>query len=299
MKYMKIFSCVLLVVFTAVYSGHKLCRAQEEDEEAVRAVFLRFQKGIEKGDIDTGPQLTTKLFSSSFIPFYNQLARVYSKAKLTFPVEINRLKILKDGRAKVETRITHGKNLFVFTLKKEDGNWKFCHLENILFPLYAVPPTPYKDTYEIPHKKRGFMMAELSLHSRSSTYEIIKKLSNEKKAKKFFLDGPGYKVAMDAWLPFIEGAAQFALFFAIRENNFYGADYVVTEAGYDQAEVICRPLIELDVLRKAFHYPKFTVEQYKKLFKAVMEHRAKYCDCEVDIVFDDINCTIKIHRKKD
>ncbi|MBN1273453.1 MAG: hypothetical protein JXB26_14390 [Candidatus Aminicenantes bacterium] len=299
MKYVNKFSCVLMIILTAYFYGQNPCLAQENDEDAVRAVFLKFQKGIEQGNVDTGPQLTTKLFSSAFIPFYNRLAEVYSKAKITFPVEINHLKILEDGRVKVETRITYGKNLFVFTLKKEGGVWKFCHFENILFPIYSIPPTPYEDTYEIPHKKRGFMMAELNLARKCYTYETIKKMSNEKKAGDFFLDGPGYKVAMDTWLPFIEGAAQFALFFAIQENNFYGADYIVTKADYDQAEVICRPLIELDVLKRSSHYPKFTNEQYIKLFKAIMDQRAQYCDCEVDIIFDDINCTINIHRKSE
>jgi hypothetical protein len=35
----------------------------------------------------------------------------------------------------------------------------------------------------------------------------------------FFLDGPGYKVAMNAWLPFLEGAAQFAFYFVIMEHR--------------------------------------------------------------------------------
>ncbi|MFO7889344.1 MAG: hypothetical protein R6V04_03290 [bacterium] len=252
---------ILLVLLILIICKQNVGVAQENAENEIRATFLKFQKGVEQGETDTGPQLTTEQFSSSFIPFYNQLANVYSKAKIPFPVEISHLKILRDGRAKVETRINPGKDLFVFTLKKKDKVWKFCHLECILFPIHSVPSMPYKDTYDIPHEKRGFMMAELNLHRKSSTYEVIKNLSDEQTAKNFFLDGPGYKAALDAWLPFIEGAAQFALFFAITENNYWGAHYIVTKADFENAEVVCSPLIELDVLQRSYHYPKFSIEE--------------------------------------
>jgi hypothetical protein len=273
--------------------------AQENAEDEVRAVIAKFRKGVEQGDIDLGPQLTTKPFSSSFIPFYNMLAKLYSEAGIPFPVEINYLKILRDGMAKVETRINPGKDLFVFTLKKEGGIWKFCHYENILFPVHSIPDLPYKNAYKIPERQRGFMMAESEMARKSYTYETIKKLADEQTAMNFFLDGLGYRAAMDAWLPFIEGAAQFALFFTITENNYYGTNYMVTQADFDYAEVVCEPLIELDVLEKSYHHPKFSAEQYKEIFEAVMRQRAEVCGLDIEILYEGINCTIKLHRIKE
>ena len=284
---------ILSILFVSVsHSGI----AQESQEDEVRAVLSKFQKGIEQGDIELGPQLTTKPFSSSFIPFYNMLAKLYSEADIPFPVEINYLKILRDGMAKVETRINPGKDLFVFTLKKEGGVWKFCHYENILFPVHSIPDLPYKNTYKIPERQRGFMMAESEMARKSYTYETIKKLADEQTARDFFLDGPGYKAAMDAWLPFIEGAAQFALFFTITENNYYGTNYIITQADFDYAEVVCEPLIELDVLQRSYHQPKFTMEHYKEIFEAVMGQRAEVCGLNIEILYKGINCTIKLRR---
>lgn len=78
-------------------------------------------------------------------------------------------------------------------------------------------------------------------------------------ADNFFLDGPGYKVAMDAWLPFIEGAAQFAFYFVIIESNFYGSRCEVIQADYDKAEVYCSKLAALEVLKRGHAFQNLVI----------------------------------------
>lgn len=268
------------------------------EEEQVRKTLDRFKKGIEQGDIEAGKQITTDEFYPFFKGFYDSLAQVYDKYKASFPMEVGHLKILKDGRAKVELYINPAKNLFIFTLRKEEGQWKICHNEGIRFPLYSIPELPYEEIYKIPDDKRKFMIAETELNFMTRVYFYLKDHLGPEHADNFFLDGPGYKVAMDAWLPFIEGAAQFAFYFVIIESNFYGSECEVIQADYDKAEVYCSTLAALNVLKRGYAVPKFRYEEYTSLLNAIMEHRAKHCGLDVEMSFEDTKCRIKITRSE-
>jgi hypothetical protein len=273
-------------------------QTKSPEEEQVRKTLELFKKGIEQGDIETGEKITTEEFYPFFKGFYDSLAQVYSQYNASFPMEIGHLKILKDGRAKVELYINPARNLFIFTLKKEDRQWKICHNEGIRFPLYSIPDLPYKEIYEIPIEKRKFMTAETELNFMTRVYFYLKERLGQEHADNFFLDGPGYKVAMDAWLPFIEGAAQFAFYFVIIESNFYGSECRVIQADFDQAEVYCSQLAALEVLKRGYAVPKFRYEEYTTLLTAIMEHRAKHCGLDIEMSFEDTTCRIKVTRSE-
>lgn len=270
--------------------------AQEKDEAEIRSAFKAFQQGVDSLDKSIPSKIVTENFQAGFASLYNMLTEAYAQAKIPFPMEIGHVKILGDGRAKVETYINPAKNLIVFTLEKKGGAWKLCHSEGILLPIFSVPEMPYKDIYQIPEDNRGWMMAERDMAHRSRVFEKIKSLAGDQAAKDFFLDGPGYRAAMDAWLPFIEGAAQFALFFTIIEKNYYGANYLITIATTDEAEIHCNPLMELNVLQRCSFAPKFTQEQFKELFEYIMKQRAEYCGLKISFTYYDLMCVIRLKR---
>ena len=275
---------------------HNLIFAEVKSPEAeVREALTKFKKGIDDGDATIGQQLAAKGYSS-FIDLYNLLVNGYRQAGIAFPMEIGHIKILADGRAKAETYLNPDKNLFVFTLKKEDGNWKFCHSECIRFPIYEIPNLPYEQIYQLPAEARNWTIAEIEIAFESRVFYQLKQDHGEEFAQNFFLDGPGFRVGMDAWLPFIEGAAQFAIYYAILETNHYGSKTVITKAGYDEAEIHCAPLTKLEVLKRAYFYPKFTFEEYQKLYGLIMESRARACGLDIEIVVDETNCIIKLKR---
>jgi hypothetical protein len=276
--------------------GSENIRSAVQEEQGVRETLFLFKDGIEKGDLETGARITTREFYPFFKGFYDSLARGYSQHKISFPMQIGHLKILRSGVAKAELYINPAKNLFVFTLKKEDGMWKISHNESIRFPLYAVPVLPAKEMHEIPEEKRRFMNAEIDLNFKTRVYFYLKDLQGQKKASAFFLDGPGYKVAMEAWLPFLEGAVQFAFYFAIMESNFYGSVCEVNEASYGKAEVFCPSLATLEVLKRGHAVPKFSYAEYTQLFTSIMQHRARRCGLDVEISFEDTSCWLKITR---
>jgi len=268
-----------------------------QEEQKVRETLKRFKEGIEQGDLDVGAKITTEDFYPFFKGFYESLAKVYSHFKISFPMEIGHLKILKSGRAKVELFINPAKNLFIFTLSKDDGVWKISHNEGIRFSLYSIPELPYTDIYEIPAEKRRFMTAEIELNFKTWVHFYLKENLGQEKATNFFLDGPGYKVAMDAWLPFIEGAAQFAFYFVIMESNFYGSKCEVIRADYDEAEIHCSSLAALTVLKRGHAVPKFSYEEYTQLFTTIMKNRAQHCGLDIVMSFEDTACRIKIKRR--
>lgn len=281
-----------------LFSFHSVPYSQDErDERMVRETLERFKKGVEEGDLEKGNLLATEDFYPFFRGFYESLAKVYSQYNADFPMEIGHLKILQNGKAKVELYINPARNLFIFTLKKIDGKWKICHNEGIRFPLYSIPEIPYRDVYEIPEEKRRFMTAEIELNFQTRVYFYLKEQSGTDKAVGFFMDGPGYKVAMDAWLPFLEGAAQFAFFFTIMETNFYGSECEIIRATYDEAEIFCPSLAALEVLKRGYAVPKFSYEEYTQLLTSILKHRAKHCEMEIELSFEGTTCRIRIKRK--
>jgi hypothetical protein len=291
------FVIFVILTFGAVYPLLALSPSRIQEEQKVMETLEKFKGGIEKGDLDLASQITTKDFYPFFKGFYESLVKVYSQYDAPFPMEIGHLKILQDGRAKVELYINPAKNLFIFTLHNEDGMWKISHNEGIRFPLYTIPQLPYRDVYEIPAEKRKFMTAEMELNFKTWAYFFLKEQLGQEKATHFFLDGPGYKVTMNAWLPFLEGAAQFAFYFVIMESNFYGSKCEVLKADYDEAEVFCPQLAFLEVLKRGHAVPKFTYNEYTRLFSAIMEHRARTCGLDLELSFERTSCRMKIKRE--
>ena len=113
-----VFSCLLSFSFW-LFPGNSPADAQEEHK--VRETLKRFKEGVESGNLEVGAQITTEDFFPFFKGFYESLAKGYSRYKMAFPMETGHLKILKSGKAKVELFINPTKNLFIFTLEKENG----------------------------------------------------------------------------------------------------------------------------------------------------------------------------------
>jgi|GEM_PF-3290406 len=279
-------------------SGLPAAVQDQSPEDAVRQVFLTFQKGVESGDKALAKELATEDFLPYFEPFHNSLADLYGKAKMAFPMTVGHVKILRDGRAKAEAYINPAKNLFVFTLRKEDGHWRFCHFEGIRFPLYEVPEVPASSVYQVPPATVRFMMAEKETAFRNLVYFTLRDALGEEKAIAFLAGSMGFRVAMDAWLPFIEGPAQFALFYGILEENYYGSKYVLAAASEDEAEIRFAPLQELEVMKIAVFSPKLSIEEYQKLYVAIMQDRARACGLELQAEFQGTSCTLRIKRIK-
>ncbi len=283
-----------LILFSIVIQANIFAQPKSPEAEVTEAL-MEIKQGIDRGDSTIGQQLAAKGYSS-FIDLYNLLVNAYRQAGMAFPMEIGHIKILADGRAKAETYLNPDKNMFVFTLKKEAGDWKICHTEGIRFPIYEIPKLPYDQIYELPAETRSWTIAEIEMAFESRVYFQLKQDHGEEFARNFFLDGHGFRVGMDAWLPFIEGAAQFAIYYAILETNHYGSKCVITKASYDEAEIQFTPLTKLEVLKRAYFYPKFTFEEYQKLYSPIMESRARACGLEIEVAYDETNCSIKLKR---
>ncbi len=267
------------------------------EEQGVREALALFKTGIDTGNRSLGSEMASGPFRAQFISFYDQLLGTYARYRAPIPLEVGHVKIRKDGRAKVEAYLNPGRDLVVFTLMRVEGRWKFYHIEGILLPLFDYPDTPFERMPQLPQERRGFMMAEKDLAFRSYVYDEIKKDRGERGAMDFFLDGPGFKTAMDAWLPFLEGAGQFAVFLAILESNYYGSKGVVTRATEDEAEVHFQPLRDLEVLKVAIFAPKFTPAEYESLYRHVMTDRAEACSLAVDVSIRDTDCILKVRKR--
>lgn len=284
----------ILILFLIFIQTNILAQAESTEAEVTDAL-MKFKMGIDRADTTVGLQLAAK-GNSSFINLYNLLVNGYRQAGVAFPMEIGHIKILMDGRAKAETYLNPAKNLFVFTLKKEAGDWKICHTEGIRFPIYEIPNLPYDQIYELPTETRSWTIAEIEIAFESRIYFQLKQDHGEEFARNFFLDGPGFRVGMDAWLPFIEGAAQFAIYYAILETNHYGSTCTITKASDDEAEIRFASLTKLEVLKRAYFYPKFTLDEYQKLYRLIMENRARACGLEIEIIIEEANCHIILKR---
>jgi len=285
----------ILTIFFVIIQCDLIFTQEKNPESEVRELLANFKNGIDEGNTTIAEKLATKGYAN-FIGFYNSLVSAYQQAQVPFPIEIGHIKILKDERAKAETYLNPDKNLIVFTLKKENGDWKICHLESICFPIYEIPNLPYEQIYQLPEDKRTWTVAEIEMAFESRIFYQLKQDHGEEFAQKFFLDGPGFRVGMDSWLPFLEGAAQFAIYCAILETNHFGSKCVITRASYDEAEIHFSPLTKLEVLKRAYFFPKFSFEEYQKLYNLIMENRARACGLDIEIIYNVTNCIIKLKK---
>ncbi len=267
------------------------------DEQAVREVLAKFKKGIDTSDTGLGAQLTTGPFGPQFVALYGSLVETYKKYQKPMPMKVGHIKILNDGRAKVEAYLNPGRDLIVFTLAKDKGEWRFVHQEGTLFPIFEFPKVPYNQILQLPRDRVGFMMAERDLAFKSRLYREIEKDHGMNAARDFFLDGDAFKAAMDAWLPFLEGAGQFATFLAVLESNYYGSICVVTKATEREAEVEFKPLRDLEILKIAVFWPKLSQDEFSSLFTHIMNNRADACGLDIDISIHDTDCVLKIRKR--
>ncbi len=267
------------------------------DERDIRSVLAKFKKGIDTGDRKLGAQLATGPFEPQFEALYGSLVETYQKHHGPMPMEVGHIKIRKDGRAKVETYLNPGRDLIVFTLTKDGKEWKISHQEGTLFPIFELPKLPYEQILQLPRERVGFMIAERDLAFESRVYRRIEKEHGAVAARDFFLDGPGFKAAMDAWLPFLEGAGQFATFLAVLESNYHGSGCVVTGATEQEAEIQFKPLRDLEALKIAIFSPKLSPDEFRSLYTHVMRDRADACGLDIDVSFQDTYCVLKIRKK--
>ena len=290
---------LLISVFQGASQPARAAQQNQSPEDEVRDTIRSFQKGVEAGDKTLGRELAVEDFAGFFVPFYEMLADAYSGAGAAFPVEIGHIKVLGDGRAKVETYLNPGRNLFIFTLIKDKGRWKICHLEGILFPVFDVPALPASSVLELPPDKVKWMMCERDVAFRMGVFDKLKTSLGPQAARGFFVgQAEGWREAMDAWLPFIEGASQFALFYGILEENYYGSKYIITRADEDEAEIRFSPLQELEVMKIAVFYPKMSMEEYREFYKDILTERARVCGLDLEVSFEGTNCTLRLKRIK-
>lgn len=288
----------LLFILFLVFAGRQVSFPQvSADEQDIRLVLAKFKKGIDTGDRKLGSQLAAGSYKFQFEALYGSLVETYQNYQEPMPLEVGHIKILKDGRAKVEAYLNPGRDLIVFTLAKDGTEWKFSHQEGILFPIFDFPDLPYKEILQLPRERVGFMIAERDLAFKSIVYRQIEKEHGAAAARDFFLDGPGFKTAMDAWLPFLEGAGQFATFLAVLESNYYGSGCVVTRATEQEAEIQFRPLRDLQALKIAVFSPKLSAEEYQSLYTHIMKNRAAACALDIDISIQDTDCVLRIRKK--
>jgi len=261
--------------------------------EEIASVLEKFKLGIETGDQNAANELISKgPFSSVILAFYQVLQKAYSGR--SFPMEVHRIKVLKDGRAKAVTYLTEDRERFIFTLVRSKGQWRISHLETIFIPLHSVPSMPYGQILKLDEGQRCWICSELEVRMISKIYKELKRIGGKEYAQRFFLDGAAFKVAMDAWMPLIEGPPQFALYTAVMEANLRGSKCTVLQADDRRAELVMHPLAHLDVIHKAIFRDKIDPEEYKELYSLVMRDRAKHCGLDINITFQDINCTIVV-----
>jgi hypothetical protein len=126
---------------------------------------------------------------------------------------------------------------------------------------------------------------------------LLKASLGEARARSFFVQrAVGFKSAMDAWLRFLEGAARFAVFYGIIEQNYYGSKYVLIRASVDEAEIRFSPLQSLQVMKIANFTPKMTIDEYQALYRDIMKERARVCGLELEVAFAGTDCALRLKR---
>lgn len=190
-----------------------------------------------------------------------------------------------------------GEEKLVFTLKStekdeirldfvdRDERWRFYLIDGLTIPIKEMPQLPFSDFPAYPDFENRMRM-EYVVTKKVLFYLRLEAEKGKEEALTWFRDGDGYKLNIEAWMPYFSLRKSFVLFTAWVENRYWGQKMVIEELS-DTHSVLAfvdhEWLILYDV---AGHLrPRISLEEYKELFEDQWRDRARWAGWSVQFAY--------------
>jgi len=165
---------------------------------------------------------------------------------------------------------------YSFNFHVENGKWYFRHLEGIFIRLDKIGPPPISDFPDFPEGLKAYMRQELYWGKMIWLYDMIKQDKGHEQAIGIFLDGGGYFLAAQAWVPFYPPHRAFILYLCWEQSNMQHNPVTLIKLEDNEAIVRFDRMIFFEIYSKSGHMKQqISIEDYIEIFESIWQDRAK------------------------
>ena len=183
-------------------------------------------------------------------------------------------------------RAEWGEDKLIFTLqsdeqnqirldfKVDDDGWKFYLLDGLTIPIHDLPSLPLSEFPCHPFENR--MRVEDVVTRRVYLYLKLRDRLGKDEALNWFRDGDGFRLNVEAWMPYFRLRKAFVLFAAWRENRYWGQRMVVEALSDERARLVFKDHEEMMIYEIATHLrPRISRDEYREVFEDPWQDRAR------------------------
>ena len=129
-------------------------------------------------------------------------------------------------------------------------------------------------------------------------YLRLKEEKGKEEALSWFRDGEGYKLNVEAWMPYLSLRKSFVAFAAWVENRYWGQE-VVTEALSEAHSAVLFKDHELLALYDVTGHlrPRISLEEYKELFEDQWRDRARWTGWTARFTYDGYDTRMILEKE--
>lgn len=191
-----------------------------------------------------------------------------------------------------------GEEKVIFTLKSSekdeirldflvrDNRWYFYMIDGLTIPIKKLPELPLSEFSAYPFTDR--MRREDVITKQVYFYLKLKEEKSQEEALSWFRNGAGYKLNIEAWMPYFSIRKSFVLFTAWRENQYWGQEMVVEALSENHGVLLFKNHEYLMLYDVAGHLkPRINLQEYKTLFEDKWRDRANAVGWNIKFNYDN------------
>ena len=201
-----------------------------------------------------------------------------------------------------------GEEKIIFTLKSSEKDeirldfvvkgdrWYFYLIDGLTIPIKETPPLPFSDLPPYPGFEHKMRM-EAVITEKVYFYLRLRKEKDKEEALTWFRNGEGYKLNIEAWMPYFTLRKSFVLFTAWVENRYWGQPVVVEELSDTHSVLVFQNHLLFILYDVAGHLrPRISLEEYRELFEDLWCDRARAVGWDIRFEYDQYDTKLVLDR---
>jgi len=165
---------------------------------------------------------------------------------------------------------------FSFNFILEEGKWYYRFLEGVFLRLDKITSLPTSEFPDLPEGRKAYMRQEFYWGKMIWLYNTLSKEKGKDYALSIFLDGAGYYLAAQVWIPFYPPWRAFILYLCWEQANLRHNKVTLEKLEENEAIVKFDGLHYFALYARASHLKQqISLEDYIKIFEAIWQDRAK------------------------
>ena len=284
----RLFVAVLLAA--AVGTGH--AQAQQSEDLQVWREFIAW---LQAGEIETERiRPLNDAWMDTFVGHLQNIAANVDWTEMEADPEFFRV----GEKLHVITELSYDGSpvTLCFSFLIEDGEWFYHHLEAIQIRLDRTGEPPVSDFPDLPDETKNWMRNERFVSNQIWLYKQLAEEKGWERALWWFLDGPGYAVNARTWVPFVEPARDYILFFCWDQAKLWG-DEVTLERLDDTVAVVRIRSHVLELWERTAHLRTWlSREEYIGFWEGIWRSRAEASGWDVEITYVGTTAVFRFTR---